>query len=128
MNSKSTTIDKHIRPKDRPTCVGLEAHITWGTCQVAQGWQQCGGKNNGEDCEGNHLSNTTRLTWVLCSSGEECSKLWRSLTRRRTQNKQGRVRQVASDEYCPPKDWWGPTTCIEGYECKEFGKTKREGE
>ena len=36
------------------------------------------------DFRGNHLPKTTRLKQVLFRSGEQCSKSWRSLTRRRT--------------------------------------------
>jgi len=58
----------HICPKAAPTCIGYAHNGTnsrWGTCQVAEPWQQCGGKRNGED-------------------------------------------------------WWGPTSCTEGFVCSEF--------
>jgi len=38
----------HVCPQERPTCVGLKAHTTWGTCQVTEGWQQCGGVKDGK--------------------------------------------------------------------------------
>ena len=46
---------------------------------------------------GNHLSNTTCLTQAFFKSGEECSTLWCSLTRRKT-HKTSEVRQVALDK------------------------------
>jgi len=62
VNSKA-----RICPKSAPTCIGYVhgRSSRWGTCQVAEEWQQCGGKRNGED-------------------------------------------------------WWGPTSCMEGFVCSEF--------
>ena len=43
--------------------------------------------------QGNHLCKTTRLPKVFFESGEECSKLWWSLTRRNTHStKRDRIR------------------------------------
>jgi len=55
----------HICPESHPTCVGLIAHDVWGSCQVAEPWQQCGGQKD-------------------------------------------------------DAPWWGPTTCVEGYECRKW--------
>ena len=55
---------------------------------------------------GNHLSNTTCLTLVFIERGEECSKLWCSLTRRKTPKTneavldKSSVRRVAPPKSC----------------------------
>jgi len=35
--------------QEAPTCIGYVQGSIWGTCQVAEPWQQCGGKRRGED-------------------------------------------------------------------------------
>jgi len=56
----------HICPASAPTCIGYIHEKRWGTCQVAEPWQQCGGMNKKDGT----------IWWgpTTCTQGFKCEK------------------------------------------------------
>mmetsp|Transcript_775 Transcript_775/g.1922 ORF Transcript_775/g.1922 Transcript_775/m.1922 type:complete len:634 (-) Transcript_775:85-1986(-) len=64
-----------ICPPETPTCIGYVKDKRWGTCHVAQPWQQCGGRKNSKPWWGPTACTPGYTCKVVTEDYSQCSNM-----------------------------------------------------